>query len=258
MFPVTITPKPHLVITEVMSSSATNIAGHADWWELTNLGTFPVNLKGFRFDDNSETLAAAFTFSNDVTMATNEGIVFVEGMTPDEFRAWWGPENLLPNLQIITYRGNGLSSAGDAVNIWNAAATEDADKLASAVFSTATPGVTFGYNPDSGQFGELSVAGQFGAFAATSGSDVGSPGYTRNSQRVFLPRFREIKVSGGNLQLTWSGQPGTNYVLQTKTQLEDATWTPIKTVTATEALTTVEEPFSLGTGQRFFRVVTEP
>jgi hypothetical protein len=93
-----------------MSSSSTNIAGHADWWELTNLGPFPVNLKGFRFDDNSETLAAAFTFTNDVTMATNEAIVFVEGMTPDEFRAWWGPENLLPNLQVITYRGNGLSS----------------------------------------------------------------------------------------------------------------------------------------------------
>lgn len=257
-FHVTVTAKPQLVLTEIMSSASTNVAGHADWWELTNLGTFPVGLKGFRFDDNSETLAAAFTFTNDVTIAENESVVFVEGLTPEEFRAWWGPENLLPNLQIITYRGNGLSSAGDAVNVWNAAAIDDADKLGSAVFSTATPGVTFGYNPDTGQFGELSVADQFGAFAATAGGDLGSPGYIRNSQRVFLPRFREIKVSGGNLQLTWSGQPGTKYVLQTKTSLEDAVWVAVKTVTATAALTTVEEPISVGTGQLFFRVVTEP
>ncbi|MCI0539687.1 MAG: immunoglobulin domain-containing protein [Verrucomicrobiales bacterium] len=257
-FSVIITPKPQLVLTEIMSSSSTNVAEHADWWELTNLGTFPISLKGFRFDDNSETLAAAFTFTNDVSIAENESVIFVEGLTPEEFRNWWGPENLLPNLQVITYRGNGLSSAGDAVNVWNAAATDDADKLASAVFSTATMGITFGYNSDAGQFGEPSIAGQFGAFAASSGGDIGSPGYIRDSQRVFLPRFREIKITGGNILVTWSGQPGTKYVLQAKTGLEDAAWGAIRTVTATETLTTVEEPISGATGQRFFRVVSEP
>jgi hypothetical protein len=87
-FRVTVTPKPQLVITEVMSSSLTNVASHADWWELTNLGAFPVNLKEFRFDDNSETLASAFTFTNDVTIAAGESVIFAEGMTPEEFRAW--------------------------------------------------------------------------------------------------------------------------------------------------------------------------
>jgi hypothetical protein len=111
-FRVTVTPKPQLVITEVMSSSLTNVPGHADWWELTNLGAFPVNLKGLRFDDNSETLASASTFTNDVTIAAGESVIFAEGMTPEEFRAWWGAEYFLPNLQILTYRGNGLSSAG--------------------------------------------------------------------------------------------------------------------------------------------------
>ena len=91
-FQVTVTPKPQLVITEVMSNSSTNAPNHGDWWELTNLGTFPVNLQGLRFDDNSETLAAAFTFTNDFTIAPDESLVFVESMTVQEFRNWWGPE----------------------------------------------------------------------------------------------------------------------------------------------------------------------
>jgi hypothetical protein len=257
LFHVTVTAKPQLIITEVMSSSSTNAPGHQDWWELTNLGSFPVNLRGLRFDDNSETIAAAFTFTNDFTIAPNESIIFVESMTPDEFRNWWGPEYLPPNLQILPYKGNGLSSAGDAVNLWNAAASDDSDKLASAVFSTATPGVTFGYNPDTGKFGDLSVDGANGAFTAASGGDIGSPGYIRNSQRVILPRLREISVSGGNLHLSWSTQSGTQYAVQSKSQLTDASWTSEKTVTASDSVTAIDLPFSTA-GQRFYRVQQTP
>jgi hypothetical protein len=211
-----------------------------------------------RFDDNSESLASAFTFTNDVTIAAGESVIFAEGMTPEEFRAWWGAEYLLSNHQILTYRGNGLSSAGDAVNVWNAAASDDADKLASAVFSTATEGVTFGFSDESRQFGGLSVDGTSGAFAAVSGGDIGSPGYIRNSQRVFLPRLREIKIVGGNVQLTLATQAGTKYLLQSKTRLDEAAWTLVKTVTATGPSSTIEEPLLFEAGARFFRLVTEP
>ncbi len=257
-FQVTVTPKPQLVITEVMSSSSTNVSGHQDWWELTNLGTSPANLKGLRFDDNSETLSSAFAFTNNVTLASGESVVFVEQMTPEEFRDWWGSEHLLPGLKILTYRGNGLSSVGDAVNVWNAAASEDSDKLASAVFSTATAGVTFGYNPETGTFGELSIDGTNGAFTAASGGDVGSPGYIRNSQRVFLPRIREITISGTNIRLRWSSQVGTRYQIQFKAQLGDATWTTEKEVAAAGDVTSSEQPLNTAAGQRFYRVVASP
>jgi hypothetical protein len=49
---LTVTSKPNLRITEIMSSENPG-AAHNDWWELSNLGNFPVNLQGFRFDDNS-------------------------------------------------------------------------------------------------------------------------------------------------------------------------------------------------------------
>ena len=53
-----------------------------------------------------------------VTIAPGESVVFVESMTPDEFRRWWGPANLRPDLQIIPYAGAALSlsSLGDAMS----------------------------------------------------------------------------------------------------------------------------------------------
>src|SRR5262249_23714514 len=41
---VLITPRPRLIITEIMPAQSTNgpFGGHNDWWELTNLGDFPV------------------------------------------------------------------------------------------------------------------------------------------------------------------------------------------------------------------------
>jgi beta-galactosidase len=68
-----VTPKPTLKITEAMSSESTNtstgdVSNHSDWWELSNLGNFPVNLQGYRFDDATFSLAAAFTITNNVTI----------------------------------------------------------------------------------------------------------------------------------------------------------------------------------------------
>ena len=169
-----------------------------------------------------------------------------------------GARDLLPNLQILTYHGNGLSSAGDAINLWNAAASDDSDKLASAVFSTATPGVTFGYDPVSGFFGDLSTDGVNGAFAAVSGGDIGSPGYTRNTQRVIFPRLREMAVVNGTFRLSWNTQPGTKYVVQSKPQLDSSDWTTETELNAVDSLTTVELPFAPTAPQRFYRVAQEP
>lgn len=225
-FRITVTPRPNLVITEVMSNASTNVPGHADWWELSNLGNFPVSLKGYRFDDNSETLGSAFVFTNNFTIKPGESVVFVEGMSPQAFRDWWGIEYLSDELQIITYRGNGLSSAGDAVNVWNAAASEDSDKISSAVFSTATLGTSFGYASTSGAFGGLSTAGTEGTFTAVSGGDLGSPGWIRNVPRVIRPRFLEQVRTETGLRLKWTTQAGRAYLLKSKTSLAAGTeWT---------------------------------
>ncbi len=253
-FVLAVTPKPHLVITEVMSSEAKGVAGSAlsteDWWELSNLGNFPVNLQGYRFDDDHDSFADAGSITNPVTIAPGESVVLVKDMTPDEFRSWWGPQHLPGNLKIITYPSIGFSSDGDALYLWNAAAYSITDIVASATFSTGTKGVSFGYDPVANTFGALSVAGESGAFAAAVNGDIGSPGAI-----VSAPRFTELNyVDGLRFELGFATVPNLNYGVQFKNALTDVSWTTLTNFTATSTFSTVAD-VTVGTNStRFYRI----
>ncbi len=252
---LTVTPKPNLVITEVMANAASGVGGHQDWWELSNLDTFAVNLRGYRFDDDSASLTAAYQITNDVTVVPGESIVFVENMTPDAFREWWGPQNLRAGLQIIPYVGAslGLGANGDAINFWNAAANTNTDRIAGVTFSASTRGVSFGYDPATQLFGGLSAPTVNGAFAAAVNGDLGSPGVVVNQ-----PRFATLNQDGNGLSLTFVTQPGRSYDIQYKDHLPDATWTTLTNVVATSNLLTITDPASLTSASRFYRVVLLP
>lgn len=258
-FTLNVTTKPLLVVTEVMSSEATDTNNstldHQDWWELSNLGTFPVNLQGYRFDDNSGSLSFACTITNAATIAPGESIVLVESMSADAFRAWWGLRGLPPNVRIFTYAGSGLSfsSGGDAVNVWNAVATADTDKVASAVFGTATRGVSFGYDPDSGTFGGLSAPGVNGAFVAAVNGDVGSPGTILN-----LPRFTGCWRDGGGFHLRLVTQPGRNYRIEYADSLRSADWETLTNVTAAPNPLLITHPEANGSASGYYRAMTVP
>ncbi len=257
---LTITPKPNLRITEVMSSE--NPGGHQDWWELSNLGNFPVSLQGYRFDDNSFSLTDAYTITNVMMIAPNESVVLVEDMTPDQFRTWWGPDQLLPNLQIIDYHGAGLSfgSGGDALTVWNAAALGESDYVNSVGFDVAAQGFTFTYDPDTGIFGGttnspngIAVAGVNGAFVAAVSGDIGSPGVIVN-----MPRFTGIAKANGGYVLSWISQPNRKYAVQYKTSLLDANWTTLNIVNVGNTnLFSFTDSTAAG-AQRFYRVVLNP
>jgi Lamin Tail Domain/Immunoglobulin I-set domain len=263
-FNVRVTPVPNLVITEVMSgeNSDTNgdTVGHGDWFELSNLGNFPVNLFGFRMDDNHQALAQSAPVTNRTMIQPFESVVFVQGMTPDAFRTWWGT-NLPASVQIIGYNGSGqgLSGSGDDVHIWNAAATTDGDQVASVNFLTAPAGTSFGFDPTvSNQTGflgfapdGLSVVGVDGAFTAAVGGDIGSPGTIVN-----LPRT-SISPTNGCFAISWVNQPNWGYTVQYKTNLTDPNWTTLTTVTSdSSAVFTIVDP-TIST-QRFYRVGLTP
>lgn len=251
-----VTPKPLLVITEAMSSEATDTNNstldHQDWWELSNLDTFPVRLKDYRFDDNSASLAFACTLTNDVTIEPGESVVLVEAMSADAFRAWWG-KALSPNLQIVTYGGSGLSFSanGDAINLWNAAAIVDSDKVCSATFGTATRGISFGYDPDAHQFGALSMVGVNGGFTAAVNGDIGSPGTVIN-----FPRFTACLVDAIGFHSTLMTQPGRNYRIDSAATLAGGNWQPLTNVTAVPNPLFLSQP--IGSGARFYRAVMVP
>lgn len=253
-----VTPRPKLAITEVMAAPDTNgpVRGHNDWWELTNLGDFPVDLSGYRFDDGSAILAAAITLTNRLSIAPGESIVFVENMSSEEFRRWWGDANFQPGQQIVTYRGGGLSlsSLGDAINLWNGVASEDFDTAVSEVFSTATNGVSFGWDITLGSFGAPSVPGIGGAWRALENGDIGSPGFLTNPP---YPRILEFLRKSGGLSITWTSIPGRTYAVESRPGLGNDPWTPVATLTASGNFLTYETP-AVVAAPAFFRVSLEP
>ncbi|HEX3857334.1 MAG TPA: lamin tail domain-containing protein [Verrucomicrobiae bacterium] len=232
-FTVNVTPAPNLVITEVMSGESTNnsngdTSGHGDWFELSNLGNFAVNLFGYRIDDSHNSLAQSAAVINQTTIQPGESVVFVQNMTPQAFRDWWGT-HLSTSVQIISYNGNGqgLSGTSDEVHIWNAAATTDADQITSVGFGAGTDGNSFGFDLDfldqSGFDGfTLTTPGIDGALAATVGGDIGSPGAIIN-----LPCFTGLTQTSGGFVLSWASQPNWNYTIQYKTNLTDTAWTTL-------------------------------
>jgi len=252
---LTVTRRPRLVITEIAPAQSTNgiFRGHSDWWELTNLDDFDVDLRGYRLDDGSATLIAAITLTNrQLTIAAGESMVFAEGMSGQAFRAWWGPQNL-KNTQIVSYSGAGLglTSLGDGVVLWNSGATEDSDTIAADVFSTATNGVSFGFDPVLEIFGDLSEVGINGAFVAPENGDIGSPGFLRN-----IPEPRNLRMKKGpqGYNFTWIGNPNATYKLQSTTDLNSGEWNDVATVTSSGPIVSASDLSAGGGGQRFYRV----
>jgi hypothetical protein len=256
---LTVTRRPLLKITEIMSAQSTNgpFRGHNDWWELTNFDDFTVDLRGYRFDDGSATLLAAITFTNNIGIAPGESIVFVEAMTIEAFRSWWGAANVATNLQIVPYAGAGLglSTLGDAVNLWNSGASEDIDTITNEVFSTGTLGVSFGFNPDTQVFGDLSQVGVFGGWIAPENGDIGSPGFIRNAP---WPRVLGVKQQAPGLEVTIIAEPGRTYSVRFKNSFDDATWTIASNFVANTTIVGVPIADALTDPQRIYKIALEP
>ena len=171
-------------ITEVASWSSSNSLVAADWFEITNYGNSTIDITGWKVDDNSNSFTSALLLNGITSIAPNESVIFIEtGATNAatviaNFKSAWFGINPPVNLQVGSYTGSGigLSSSGDAVNIYDA----NGNIKANVVFSVATTNYTFnnaaGLNNTSITL--LSQIGVNGAFAAINDSaQIGSPGY---------------------------------------------------------------------------------
>jgi hypothetical protein len=255
---VTVTAKPRLLITEVHSSGS---FANEDWWELTSFETYPINLKGWRWDDSNPSLAPnnAFTFTNDVIIHPGESICFVERYSAAQFRNWWG---LPPGVQVVAYGGGGLglsSTSGDQVNLWNGVTlvgNELPERIAGVTFASALNGVTLVYDPENPPVGGVmgvratnTVNGLVanGVFTSTNGA-YGSPG------RVVAPVFVTNSVSGTETLLAWNAAPARNFVVESTAAVNPPQWTTLSNLTAVGASAVVSDPLT-ATG-RFYRVGT--
>ncbi len=238
-----------------------------DWWEVTSFESVPVRLLGWRLDDNSGLIANAYTITNDVVIQPGESVLFMERLTPDQFRAWWGTNELPVGLQMITYTGSGLglSSGGDGLRLWDATTTTDADTVMSVDFPAGDPGVSFNFDPDTLEFGKPSVLGVNGVYQAPGSIDaelnqtfknLGSPGRIRAGEvRPPAPTLVLERAADGSLRLAFPTLAGRTYELQTRGEAAAGAWTvsgpPLTPVAAgTGEFKLVVE----ASGHRFFRV----
>ncbi len=194
--------KAQLRVTEVMLDSC---YVNEDWWELTNLGDQPVDLFGYRWDDRPGEIGGGPTVTNSVVVQPGESVIFLEGLTPEFFRSWWGEDRLPPGLQIIGHAANGLEPDGDEINLWNPTATDAEDWIDSVVFSDSY-GASWWFDPGSvcAEFGVVSVTGECGGFQAARSCDIGSPGWTAWTP----PRLTSIRREGETVRLEWKALPG--------------------------------------------------
>jgi uncharacterized protein YjiK/2',3'-cyclic-nucleotide 2'-phosphodiesterase (5'-nucleotidase family) len=174
-----------LRVTEVAPWSSGNSPVLADWFEVTNVGARVVSLAGWKMDDSSESpLGGAVALNGIAAIAPGESVIFLEtetvATTVAAFRSNWFGANPPAGLQVGTYSGSGigLSSGGDAVNLFDPANVRQA-KVTFGASPTAAPFGTFDNSgvTDNAAITLSSAAGVNGAFtAANSSIEVGSPG----------------------------------------------------------------------------------
>jgi uncharacterized protein YjiK len=177
------TPSAALVISEISPWSSGSSPYGADWFELTNTGTVAIDLTGFKMDDNSNAFANAVALTGVSTLAAGRSAVFVEGSaaTATAFVDAWYSGVAPVGFTIGTYSGGGvgLSTGGDAVNIFDPAG----NRVAGVAFGVSTTGRTFdntaGVNSDALPLplvSTLSTVAVNKAFLAGDGTEIGSPG----------------------------------------------------------------------------------
>jgi uncharacterized protein YjiK len=96
----------------------------ADWWELTNTGTEPVDLTGFKMDDSSAAFGSAVALTGVGVLQPGRSAIFLEGDASKvtAFVSFWFGGTLPAGVQVGSYSGSGvgLSTGGDAVVVFDA------------------------------------------------------------------------------------------------------------------------------------------
>src|SRR5262249_29821935 len=176
---------PHVAITEVAPwGSASTTAYRADWWEVTNTGSVPVDLGGWKMDDDSNVIGNAVALRGVPTLPAGKSAVFLEGASDGSTdatidasftNAWFGTATAPAGFLVGNYGGGGggLGQGGDQVNLFDAGSAH----VAGVVFGTSpATNITFDNTAGlSGTITTLSVAGVNHAYLAPDGKGTGSP-----------------------------------------------------------------------------------
>ncbi len=173
-----------IIISEVAPWGSGSSSYATDWFEVTNTGSAAINITGWKMDDNSNSFTVSVALSGVTSIAAGESVIFQESASPatakTAFVAAWFGGTAPAGLQIGSYTGSGvgLSSAADAVNLFDASGALQAN-VSFGVSPAAAAFATFdnaaGLN--NAAISQLSVAGTNGAtLVASTPAAIGSPG----------------------------------------------------------------------------------
>ncbi len=212
-----------IVITEVNPNGSSS-SYVADWIELTNTGVTDVNITGWQMDDNSNGTAKVAMRGMTVIPA-GKTAVFFEGLADGSTdatilanlcTAWFGSPTPPSGVLIGAYGGAGvgLSSGGDAVNIFDAAG----NRVTGVAFAAVATGTTLDNKTAAAGsttlplpiISTLSVIGTNGAFRSAANTETGSPGYTVGSTFSFASATYSVGDSAGSVTLTINRAGGTS------------------------------------------------
>lgn len=177
---------PALIVTEVAPWASSNGIVGGDWFEVTNVSANAVDITGWKIDDSSNAFATSLALTGITSIAAGESVIFLESTVAnqativDTFKTVWFGGSPPVGLQVGTYQGSGagLSTGGDAVNLFTAGGTRHSGVSFGAA-DVATPFQTFDNTAAANDtaIALLSTVGVNGAFAAaTSSVEIGSPG----------------------------------------------------------------------------------
>jgi len=210
---------PSIIISEVAPWSSGNSPLAADWFEVTNIGTAAQVISGWKMDDNSNSFGSSVALNGITSIAPGESVIFIESASSTiaaTFKTLWFGANPPANLQIGTYSGSGvgLSTGGDAVNLYNAAGVLQANVVFGTSPAAPGPFPTFDNAAalNNATVSTLSATGVNGAFIAVNDSaEIGSPGTIGAPAAPVVtvvatdPDASEVGPDSGNFRITRTG-----------------------------------------------------
>ncbi len=224
-------PLPSIVINEWMASNTSFLIDPTDgtfddWFELYNAGPTAVDLTGYSLADRVDDRTAQWRIPAGHSVPAN-GFLLVWA---DEDPGQNGPTE--PDL----HAGFKLSQPGEDIALF----APDGRLVDAVRFTGQTNNISQGRWPD-------------GA-AAIHFMPAPTPRAANRIPGAVEVRLLSVQVApNGDLQVTWSAEPGRRYRVQFKNDLAAAVWTDFAEVTAasTTGLTTIPDD---GSPQRFVRV----
>jgi len=244
-------PPPLKIQSIMLSNGVITIA-----WNSVVSQKYQVQYKADFTATNWLALGANITATNTVTTATDTSGNLQRFYRIAQLAATSNQPPVLPGQSNLTV------NVGTPITVTNTATDPDGDSLtyqltnSPATATISTNGIIT-WTPTSTGTNTITTIvtdnGQPPLSAMNSFQVVVNPVSTNNP-----PAIQSIVASGGNIVLTWSAVSGDNYQVQYKTNITDASWTPI-VPNLTASSSTLSLTNAIGSApQEFFRIVLVP